>query len=221
MRSMLFVPGDSERKLEKSLQSGADALIVDLEDSVAPANKEAARKVAAGFFSARTRDTGPALYVRVNDFTTGLTDDDLAAVVAARPDGIMLPKSTSGHDVTRLSVKLRVHEAEAGLDDGTIRIKGSSVGRFESNGTVRKRGSSVGSIDNDGTIRKGGSSVGRIESNGTLRRRGSSIGRIESGGTIRKRGSSWGSASNCCGSFGSKKTIAAVLVFFADDYFDN
>ncbi|APH72250.1 HpcH/HpaI aldolase/citrate lyase family protein [Aquibium oceanicum] len=122
MRSMLFVPGDSERKLEKSLQSGADALIVDLEDSVAPASKEAARKVAAGFLSARTRDTGPALYVRVNDFTTGLTDDDLAAVIAARPDGIMLPKSASGHDVTRLSVKLRVHEAEAGLDDGVIRI---------------------------------------------------------------------------------------------------
>ncbi len=122
MRSMLFVPGDSERKLEKSLQSGADALIVDLEDSVAPANKEAARRVASAFLVGRSSGPGPTLYVRVNDFTTGLTDDDLAAVVSARPDGIMLPKSASGQDVTRLSVKLRVHEAEAGLEDGAIRV---------------------------------------------------------------------------------------------------
>ena len=78
----------------------------------------------------------------------------------------------------------------------------------------------MGSIDSDGTIRRSGSSIGKIQSDGTVRKRGSSIGRIESGGTIRKRGSSWGSASNCCGSFGSKKAIAAVLVFFADDYFD-
>lgn len=104
-------------------------------------------------------------------------------------------------------------------DDGTIRIRGRSVGKFESNGTVRKRGSSVGSIDQDGTIRKQGSSVGKVENDGTVRRRGSSIGCIESSGTIRKQGSSWGSASNCCGSFGGKKAVAALLVFFADDYF--
>jgi hypothetical protein len=101
-------------------------------------------------------------------------------------------------------------------NDGTIRINGSSVGKIESDGTVRKNGSSVGQVENDGTIRKSGSSVGKIESDGTLRKNGSSIGQIESGGTIRKSGSSWGSASNCCGDHGSKRTVAAVLVFFSD-----
>ena len=122
MRSLLFVPGDSERKLEKGLASGADVLIVDLEDSVAPARKAAARSIAAEFLSARAGLPGPLLYVRVNDFSTGLTDADLASVVGAAPHGLMLPKSAGGADVERLSAKLRVHEAEAGLADGAIRI---------------------------------------------------------------------------------------------------
>lgn len=122
MRSLLFVPGDSERKLEKGLSSGADVLIVDLEDSVAPGRKAAARTIAAEFLSSRTGQPGPLLFVRVNDFTTGMTDQDLAAVVGAAPHGIMLPKSSGGPDVERLSAKLRVHEAEAGLTDGAIRI---------------------------------------------------------------------------------------------------
>ena len=122
MRSLLFVPGDSERKLEKGLGSGADVLIVDLEDSVAPARKAAARAIAAEFLTARAGEPDPKLYVRVNDFSTGLTDEDLAAVVKAGPHGIMLPKSAGGADVERLSAKLRVHEAEAGLQDGAIRI---------------------------------------------------------------------------------------------------
>lgn len=122
MRSLLFVPGDSERKLEKGFGAEADVVIVDLEDSVAPQNKEAARATAAAFIAARRRETGPAVYIRVNDLSTGLTDDDLAALVPARPDGIMLPKSNSGQDVQRLAAKLRVAEAEAGLQDGTTRI---------------------------------------------------------------------------------------------------
>mgnify|MGYP000149067150 CR=1 FL=1 len=100
--------------------------------------------------------------------------------------------------------------------DGTIRINGSSVGKIESDGTVRKDGSSVGKVESDGTIRKNGSSVGKIEPDGTFRKDGSSIGQIESGGTIRKNGSSWGSASNCCGDHGSKRSVAALLVFFSD-----
>ncbi|TIR25867.1 MAG: CoA ester lyase [Mesorhizobium sp.] len=122
MRSLLFVPGDSERKLEKGFEAGADVVIVDLEDSVAGANKGAARAVAAGFISNQRRRTGPAVYVRVNDLSTGLTDDDLAALVPAKPDGIMLPKSNSGQDVQQLAAKLRVHEAENGLPDGGIKI---------------------------------------------------------------------------------------------------
>ena len=122
MRSLLFVPGDSERKLEKGLSSGADVIIVDLEDSVAPQNKALARKIAADFIRSRRGETSSAIYVRINDLSTGLTDDDLAGVVPSRPDGIMLPKSNSGADVQHLALKLRVHEAENGLADGGIRI---------------------------------------------------------------------------------------------------
>lgn len=122
MRSLLFVPGDSEKKLVKGFSSGADVVIIDLEDSVAPANKENARRVAADFLSARQSDGKPVIYVRVNDLSSGLTDDDLAAVVGARPQGIMLPKSTSGGDVQQLSAKLRVHEAQNSLPDGGIAI---------------------------------------------------------------------------------------------------
>lgn len=122
MRSLLFVPADSERKLEKGLESGADILIVDLEDSVSAANKRAAREMAAVFIAGRDRASAPALYVRVNDLATGLTDDDLAAVITARPRGIMLPKSGGIDDVRRLAVKLRVHEARAGIEDGATRI---------------------------------------------------------------------------------------------------
>lgn len=122
MRSLLFVPGDSEKKLEKGFQSGADVVIVDLEDSVAPANKATARSVAAEFIAARRKETAAKLYIRVNDLSTGLTDDDLAAVVGAAPDGIMLPKANSSMDATHLSAKLRVHEAQHGLTDGSTKI---------------------------------------------------------------------------------------------------
>ena len=122
MRSLLFVPGDSERKLEKGFGAGADVVIVDLEDSVAAANKVAARGIASGFIASQRQKTSAAIYVRVNDLSTGLTDDDLAALVPAKPDGIMLPKSNSGQDVQHLAAKLRVREAENGLPDGAMRI---------------------------------------------------------------------------------------------------
>ncbi|MER8896234.1 CoA ester lyase [Mesorhizobium sp. M0676] len=122
MRSLLFVPGESEKKLDKGFGAGADVVIVDLEDSVAPQNKAAARDIAARFIAGNRQQTSSAIYIRVNDLSTGLTDDDLAALVPAKPDGIMLPKSNSGQDVQQLSAKLRVHEAENGLPDGGIKI---------------------------------------------------------------------------------------------------
>lgn len=122
MRSLLFVPGDSERKLEKGFQSGADVVIVDLEDSVAPTGKAAARDIAATFIRERRRNSGVDVYVRVNDLSSGLIDDDLAALMRVAPDGIMLPKANGGPDVSHLSAKLRVHEAENGLVDGSTRI---------------------------------------------------------------------------------------------------
>lgn len=122
MRSLLFVPGDSEKKLAKGFASEADVVIVDLEDSVAPDNKATARAIAAAFIKDNRDTTRATIYVRVNDLSSGLTDDDLAALVRAAPAGIMLPKSNSGADVQHLATKLRVHEAEAALPDGAIRI---------------------------------------------------------------------------------------------------
>lgn len=122
MRSLLFVPGDSEKKLEKAFGSAADVVIVDLEDSVAPQNKETARTLAAEFIRANRQNTKAALYVRVNDLESGQTESDLGALMVVAPDGIMLPKSNSGADVQRLSARLRVHEAENGIADGSTKI---------------------------------------------------------------------------------------------------
>ncbi|MGN6585432.1 MAG: HpcH/HpaI aldolase/citrate lyase family protein [Rhizobiaceae bacterium] len=122
MRSLLFVPADSEKKLEKGLGSGADILLIDLEDSVALDRKTTARDMAAAFITEKKAEAKPALYVRVNDLTTGLTDDDLGIVMAARPDGILLPKASSATNVEHLAAKLRVFEAENGIEDGSTRI---------------------------------------------------------------------------------------------------
>lgn len=123
MRSQLFVPGDSEKKLARGLESGADCLFVDLEDSVAAAIKPAARRLACAFLlNARKAAGRPLLYVRVNALDTGLTDDDLDAIMPGQPDGILLPKSQGGIDVQHLAAKLAVREAENGLKDGSTKI---------------------------------------------------------------------------------------------------
>jgi citrate lyase subunit beta/citryl-CoA lyase len=123
MRSLLFVPGDSPRKLEKGLTSGADVLLIDLEDSVALAAKDDARRITAEFLSEqRTKSGRPRLFVRVNGLTTGLIDADLDGVMRAAPDGIVLPKTVGGADVAHLGAKLAVREAEFGLEDGDTRI---------------------------------------------------------------------------------------------------
>lgn len=123
MRSLLFVPGDSQRKLEKSLASQADVVILDLEDSVSVASKDDARETTAAFLNeARQESVGMRFFVRVNDLQSGLIDDDLAAIIPAAPDGIMLPKSESGTDLEALHVKLDVAEASAGLEDGATRV---------------------------------------------------------------------------------------------------
>jgi len=103
MRSLLFVPADSGRKIAKALASGADVVILDLEDSVAPAAKPGARKLAAEVLGAARATAGPLRYVRVNALDTGLTGADLDAVMPARPDGLMQPKTQGGKDVAELS----------------------------------------------------------------------------------------------------------------------
>ncbi|NRG18156.1 CoA ester lyase [Rhizobiales bacterium] len=123
MRSLLFVPGDSPKKLDKALSSGADVLLIDLEDSVSANNKPQARKTTAEFLKSNIAESRrPRLFVRVNAFDTGLTDHDLEQVMHAAPDGIMLPKSISGADVAHLDGKIGVQEAINGITDGKTEI---------------------------------------------------------------------------------------------------
>ncbi|HWV79804.1 MAG TPA: CoA ester lyase [Hyphomicrobiaceae bacterium] len=123
MRSLLFVPGDSERKLAKALASGADALILDLEDSVAPANRSAARTLSAAFVrETRSSANTPLLYVRINPVDGSDWEADLDAVMSARPDGIIMPKPNSGEDVHRLSIALGHAESQSGITSGATRI---------------------------------------------------------------------------------------------------
>lgn len=123
MRSFLFVPADGGKKLDKAMASGADAVIVDLEDSVAPERKAAARDIAASFLrDAINSATRPRLLVRVNGLQTGLTDADLDAVVPARPDAILLPKAEGSASIIHAHAKLTAREAIHGLDDGHVKI---------------------------------------------------------------------------------------------------
>ncbi len=154
-RSLLFVPGDSEKKLEKGLSSGADALIIDLEDSVAIDRKPAAREIARAFISAhRGREGGPLLYLRVNALATGLTDADLDSVAGASPDAIMLPKAEGGASVQHLAAKIAVREAEAGLPDGAIASSPSRPRRRgASSSSAPMRGRPAGSSASHGAAR--------------------------------------------------------------------
>jgi citrate lyase subunit beta/citryl-CoA lyase len=99
LRSLLFVPGDRPDRMEKALGLGADALILDLEDAVAPDAKPAAREAVATFL--RRERTMP-LYVRINPLDGGLTPADLAAILPAQPDGIVLPKAEGAATVEAL-----------------------------------------------------------------------------------------------------------------------
>lgn len=123
MRSLLFIPADSPKKLDKGMASGADVLLIDLEDSVAAADKAKARVTARDFLKEHCATTQrPRLFVRVNALDTGLIDEDLAVVMAGKPDGIMLPKSISGADIAHVGAKLAVQEAIREMEDGKTQI---------------------------------------------------------------------------------------------------
>lgn len=118
---MLFVPGDSERKFAKAAGIGADALILDLEDAVAPSMKVAARALVAELIAQnRTRDW--AFFVRVNPFDTGMTFDDMAAVVKPGLDGLLIPKANGADDIARIAAELDRLEAATGMANGTVKI---------------------------------------------------------------------------------------------------
>ncbi|HEX2794498.1 MAG TPA: CoA ester lyase [Croceicoccus sp.] len=123
LRSLLFVPGDSEKKLAKTADCGADAVILDLEDSVSPERKGEARRLVAELLAAQPRGDRPVqLWVRVNPFDTGLALTDLAAVMPGAPDGIVQPKIDGPDCVARLSHYLDAMEAALGLPAGSTPV---------------------------------------------------------------------------------------------------
>jgi citrate lyase subunit beta/citryl-CoA lyase len=121
LRSMLFVPGDSDKKFAKASGIGADALILDLEDSVAPSMKvEARAKVSALLDNHAQRNW--LFFVRVNPFDTGMTFDDMAAVVKPGLDGLLIPKADGAEDIVRIGEELDRLEAAAGMAIGSVKI---------------------------------------------------------------------------------------------------
>ena len=117
LRSLLFVPGDSGRKLSKSVTVSADALILDLEDSVAPENKAAARKLTGDFLTEQAEGRQKQLWVRINPIDQPAAMEDLAAIMHGRPDGIVQPKTRSPDDVLLLGQHLQIFEKDLGFDD--------------------------------------------------------------------------------------------------------
>lgn len=126
-RSFLFVPGDSARKMEKAAENPADALIFDLEDSVADENQDAARTLTAQTLADRPDRSRQQLWVRINPLDHPFCLDDLAAVMGGRPDGIVLPKAAGAADANRLADFLSALEVREGIAQGTTQIKSVST----------------------------------------------------------------------------------------------
>ena len=122
IRSWLFVPGDSERKLEKGRANESDALILDLEDAVSNERQILARDMVQKFLLANPERDVQQLWVRVNPLDTELSLPDLAAVMPGAPDGIVLPKVYSAADVNTLSNYLAALEVREGLVDASTKI---------------------------------------------------------------------------------------------------
>ncbi len=122
IRSWLFVPGDSERKLDKGRDNPADALILDLEDSVSKDRQQIARTMTCAYLKGRPDRTRQQLWVRINPLDSGTALQDLAAVMPGAPDGICLPKVYSAKDVATLANYLSALEAREGLVDGSTKI---------------------------------------------------------------------------------------------------
>jgi citrate lyase subunit beta/citryl-CoA lyase len=121
MRSWLFAPGDSEKKMAKAAESDADIALFDLEDSVTPDNKPAARAAVGAMLGAYAADRA-RLWVRINPLDGPYTADDLAAIMPARPGGIMLPKSNGRHDVEALDRMLAEQERACGIEQGSTPV---------------------------------------------------------------------------------------------------
>ncbi len=121
MRSFLFVPGDADRKWEKASAGEADVIICDLEDAVAPSQKAEAREKIGGWLDEASQ-ISPAVFVRVNPLDTGMTRDDLTAIVKPGLAGIVLPKSGGAEDVEALADMVTPLEAAQGMAAGSVRF---------------------------------------------------------------------------------------------------
>lgn len=122
LRSLLFVPADSEKKLQKSVDSSADGLIFDLEDSVAASRKQIARDMCATHLRDMADKREWKAFVRINPLKTPESLHDLAAVIGRGIDGIMLPKVDSVQDIEIVSAQLDALEVRAGIKRGNTRI---------------------------------------------------------------------------------------------------
>ncbi|HQV02022.1 MULTISPECIES: CoA ester lyase [unclassified Novosphingobium] len=126
LRSWLFIPGDSEKKLSKAAATGADAIILDLEDSVASSNKQRARELTAAWLGMhRSQVTGGkrmGRWVRINALDSRQWREDLIAVLPGAPDGIMLPKSAGPESVQQLGAELYELEGRSGVQAGSTKI---------------------------------------------------------------------------------------------------
>ncbi|PWL26565.1 MAG: CoA ester lyase [Altererythrobacter sp. XM-24bin4] len=120
MRSWLFAPGDSERKMTKASDSAADIVLLDLEDSVSPENKPAARTAVADFL--KTREDKHRIWVRVNPLRSGEIEADLDAIMGAAPGGLFLPKAEGKADVEALDAMLTIREAEYGIQNRSTHV---------------------------------------------------------------------------------------------------
>jgi len=124
VRTALFAPGSKDRMMTKALESGADAVILDLEDSVPIAAKAEARGLVARIIDgvAAAGRSGPVVTVRVNAAATGLLPDDLAAIVRPGLDAIFLPKAETVAEVQRTGALLDQYEAAQGMRHGTVEV---------------------------------------------------------------------------------------------------
>lgn len=128
MRSLLFVPADAGPKLDKAMASGADAVIIDLEDSITPERKAHARAACLEYLKAHiAKPDRPHLLVRINGLDTGMTDADLTAIVPGKPDMILFPKAEGGASLAHLDAKLTAQEAIAGVPEGAIKVLAQNV----------------------------------------------------------------------------------------------
>lgn len=122
LRSFLFVPGDSEKKIAKGWGVGADALIFDLEDAVTEARRPAAHAMVLEALARPRGDGESERWVRVNPLDTDAALEDLAAILRGAPEGIIVPKIRAAADLVELDHMLTALEVREGLDRGVTRF---------------------------------------------------------------------------------------------------